>query len=425
MIRTLRCFAGLALLACLVSCVSSSGHAAEDPISIQLNHELFNGLSDTLSLGRMERRINRFMRRWGLHGAQLSVVRNDSLLYTKGFGMADSEKGEAMTPGHVMRIASISKLVTAAGVMKLSEEGLLNLDDLVFGPGGILRDSFYCNSIKDPGYYKITVEHLLRHQGGFGTRLGDPMFSTRAVMQRNGLEKAPDHRTMLRCELRRRLAFVPGTSQSYSNLGYMILSMVIEQKSGRSYEDFIRDEVLAPAGCHDFRIAGNYLKDRQKGEVRYYVPDNEPLYPEYNCSGDSVVRCYGANDIKSLAGAGAWVASTAELARFVASIDGRPGVPDILKPESVGLMTEYFDSQTYSLGWNDTNPEIGWTRSGTFSGTSALIKYFPDGECWIFLTNTSTWKGPGLARYTSAMFSECRREWGGCFKKQNLFRVRQ
>ena len=84
-------------------------------------------------------------------------------------------------------------------------------------------------------------------------------------------------------------------------------------------------------------------------------------------------------------------------------------------------MTEYFDKDTFSFGWNDTNPAVGWTRSGTFSGTSALIKYFPDGECWIFVTNTSTWKGPSFSRITASLFSELRRGWGDKFPKQDLF----
>ena len=84
-------------------------------------------------------------------------------------------------------------------------------------------------------------------------------------------------------------------------------------------------------------------------------------------------------------------------------------------------MTGYTDHERFSLGWNDTNPEIGWTRTGTMSGTSAFIKYFPDGDCWIFISNTSTWIGPRLPRYTSGLFSALRKEYLSKLKKQNLF----
>ena len=122
-----------------------------------------------------------------------------------------------------------------------------------------------------------------------------------------------------------------------------------------------------------------------------------------------------------LSGAGAWCGSPAELARFVASIDGRDEVPDIISKEAVAQMTEYIDSDTFSLGWNDTNPEKGWNRTGTLSGTTALIKYFPDGECWILITNTSTWKGPGQARYTNELFKQCRELYSVKLPAINLF----
>ena len=69
----------------------------------------------------------------------------------------------------------------------------------------------------------------------------------------------------------------------------------------------------------------------------------------------------------------------------------------------------------------DTNPEKGWSRTGTLAGTSALVKYFPDGECWILITNTSTWKGPGLPRYTDELFRNCRKQYGDKLPKQDLF----
>ena len=84
-------------------------------------------------------------------------------------------------------------------------------------------------------------------------------------------------------------------------------------------------------------------------------------------------------------------------------------------------MIEYMDKDTFSLGWNDTNPDKGWSRTGTLAGTSALVKYFPDGECWILITNTSTWKGPGLPRYTDEMFKKCRTLYGDKLPEQDLF----
>lgn len=389
---------------------------------LSLNDTLTNEMSDIPALAKMDRLIENYRRRWDLQGVSVAVMRNDSLVYAKGYGWADMERGERMNPGNILRMASVSKLITATGIMKLKEMGKLSLQDTVFGPSGILNDSIYTASIgRKRNYMQITVEDLLRHKGGFTCAYGDPMFSTLDVMRQFGLDQAPDQETLTRCLLKRQLGFAPGEWQRYSNFGYLLLSMIIERLSGTDYETFIRKEVLEPAGCHDMHIARNYYEEKYPNEVRYYMHAGSELCPEYNNSGRMVEKCYGGNNITGLSGAGAWCGSPSELCRLVASIDGRPEIPDILSHESVAEMTEYFDPQTYSLGWNDTKPDGEWTRTGTFSGTSALIKYFPDGECWILITNTSTWRGPGLARYSEALFKKCRELYSPLLPHRNLF----
>ena len=258
-----------------VSC-SCGGRENVRRDTVNLNKVLTNALSDTADLKGMERKIRSFMQEWQLKGASFAVMRGDSLYYAKGFGWADEGKKEEMGPGHIMRIASVSKLITATGIMLLQEQGKLSIKDKVFGPEGLLRDSTYLQSISDRNYYRITVEDLLRHKGGLTTTGGDPMFSTRSIMANNKLKEAPDHQTLLRLVLRRKLGFLPGTSQSYSNLGYLLLSMIIEEVTGESYEDWIQENILRPAGCRDMHIAHNYYKDKYKNEVRNYVPSNEP-----------------------------------------------------------------------------------------------------------------------------------------------------
>ncbi len=415
--------AAAAVVIAIVAGKTASGKRGNDleeqrPVPVNLNETLTNAMSDTLSLDGFDSQVKNYMTYWGLHGVSLSVMRNDSLLFAKGYGEADTGKG--MEPGNILRMASVSKLVTAVGIMVLQERGLLNLKDQVFGTDGILNDSAYVAAIKDTLYHRITVEDLLRHKGGFSRRGGDPMFSTRWIMMQNGWREVPTQEQLMETQLKRRLKFVPGTAQEYSNFGYLALSMVIEKVSGTDYETFIQENVLRPTGCVDFHIAGNYYRHKLPNETRYYVQHDDEPAEEFNNSGRKVTRCYGGNNVTGLSGAGAWAASTPELALLVASIDGRPEVPDIISKESVDLMTEYFDENTYSLGWNDTKDGY-WTRTGTFAGTSALIKYFPDGECWIFISNTSTYKGPGLARHTAELFDKLRAEYSSKLPSRNMF----
>lgn len=386
---------------------------------VYLNDTLSNSMSEIPELEGMDKKVRSFMRQWQIKGASLAVMRNDSLLYAKGYGWADEGEGVGMEPSHILRMASVSKLITAAGIMVLQDRDSLSIKDTVFGPSGILDDPLFSDVIKDRNYYKITVEHLLRHQGGF---YRDPLFSSKDVMSQLRLEEPPVKEDFYRLVLRNRLRFTPGEWEKYSNFGYLLLSEIIEKVSGKPYDQFIREEVLRPAGCYDMHIGGSYYADRRENEVRYYTHEGEGKFvEEYNGSGLMVERCYGGNNIPLLSGAGAWCGSPAEIARFVASIDGRPEVKDIISEEAVAQMTEYFDKETYSLGWNDTDPAKGWSRTGTLAGTSALVKYFPDGECWILITNTSTWRGPGLARYTDGMFKQCRELYSDKLPRRNLF----
>ncbi len=391
------------------------------PRESELNEVLSNELSAVSELEGMDKKVDAFLQKWDIKGASLAIMRNDSLLYAKGYGWADEAEGIHMQPSNLLRMASVSKLITATDIMILRDKGLLSLDDHIFGEGGLLSDMPYAESISDRNYHKITVEHLLRHQGGFTVSGGDPMFSTRTVMSNFGLDEAPDNETLISCMLKRRLRFQPGQSQAYSNFGYLLLSQVVEKCSGQSYEEFTRDNIFKPLGIKDFHIANNYYAQRWPGEVRYYVPSNEPPVPEYNCSGRMVTRCYGGNDIHALSGAGAWVGSVPELMKFVAAIDGREGISDVVSAESVKDMVAYFDEATFSLGWNDTKPSSGWMRSGSFSGTSALVKYFPDGECWIMITNASNWKGAGFSKIISTLFSDLRRSYSSSLPARDFF----
>lgn len=386
---------------------------------VRLNLTVTNEQSNIPELEGLDKKVRYYMSKWQFKGASLAITRNDSLVYAKGYGWADEENEIEMQPGNILRMASVSKLLTAVGIMVLQDEGQLNIKDTVFGPSGILNDTLYTDLIRDKNYYKITVEHLLRHQGGFSR---DPLFSSRDVKAQLNLDHAPEKEDFYKVVLRRRLRFAPGSWQDYSNFGYLILSDIIEKVSGMKYEKFMHDKVLVPAGCFDMHIAGIYYEDKKPNEVRYYTHEGDGKFiEEYNGSGKIIERCYGGNNIPLLSGAGAWCGSPIEIARLVASIDGNPGVPDIISAEAFCQMTEYLDTETFSLGWNDTNPAKGWSRSGTLSGTCALVKHFPDGECWILITNTSTWKGPGQAKYTDALFKQCRELYSDKLPARNLF----
>ena len=83
-------------------------------------------------------------------------------------------------------------------------------------------------------------------------------------------------------------------------------------------------------------------------------------------------------------------------------------------------MTRDMPIHAYSIGWNLTPSRQPWNRTGTLSGTSALVLVYPDGECWIILTNTSTWKGQGFAKDNTAFFNRLRNRYRHLFPARNL-----
>ena len=390
--------AGLILLTLALGCTFMCGYQGPcgpmepDKEAIHWRDSLNGYLTNELStLPAMDAVVDSFMNFWSLRGVSLAVMRNDSLLYAHGYGKADAST--PMTPGTTLRLASVSKLHTP-----------------VFGPFGVLKR--YDSYIKDEDYYLITVEHLLRHQAGFTSRGGDPVFSPYSSRE-----------ALLQKQLGRHLAYEPGTSQEYSNLGFLLLSLIIEEVSGKPYEQFMQEEVFSPALCRGFRLAGNYLADRHPGETRYYMHPEATLTASFDGRYAAVEKCYGGNDVRGSLGAGGWTGSAAELARMVACIDGQGPLEDILVPFSVRQMTDYYDADTFSLGWNDTKPTGEWTRSGSFSGTQALVKTFPDGECWVFIANTSTWRGSRFAYNIAALFENLRCRFSAQLPVRDLFRV--
>ena len=205
----IRLLLSLVLIAGAGSALLLRGKEDDTPAPVwktDLNTAITNDLSDLPELRPLDRSLDSFMNFWALHGASLAIMRNDSLVYAKSYGKADSRT--PMTPGTTMRLASVSKLLTAVGIMRLQEEGKVFLDTPVFGPAGVLQE--YDPYIKDPNYYLITVEHLLRHQGGFHYRGGDVMFNTLTFMRNHGLTTPPTPRELVQKEVGRRLAFEPG-----------------------------------------------------------------------------------------------------------------------------------------------------------------------------------------------------------------------
>lgn len=352
---------------------------------------LYNYLSDEESMKSFDYSVERFMSKWQIKAASLAVIKDEKLVYAKAYGYADAEAGIKAEPYHTFRIASVSKLVTAVAIMNLVEEAKLSLNDQVFGENGILNDSIYLN-YTDKRFEKITVHHLLMHRAGWTTRWGDHMFIPHSIAKQMDKELPLKDTDYIEFALSKRLHYTPGRYYSYSNLGYVILGKVIEKVSGKSYENYVQNEILFPLGITDMQIGKNLFQDKALFEVKYYEQENARMSHSIYNSYEMVPKVYGGNDVTALNAAGGWVASATSLAKLLVAINGKEGVPDILLPESIDLMTKPMHKGDLPLGWKGSFHNTWW-RSGTLSGTSAFVFKGSGNISYVFITNTSTWRG--------------------------------
>lgn len=366
------------------------------PSPITISSRISNSLSNTNYFSSIDLEIEKFLKRRNIVGASVAIAKDGKLVMAKGFGFADKEQLLQVEPFNLFRVASVSKLITAVGIMKLCEEGKISLNSTVFGPSGILNDSVYLDYV-DKRIEQVTVLNLLNHSGGWNTRYGDPAFMPEYIASQLNVAQPISDTDIIRFMLHKKLHFTPGSTSAYSNFGYQILGKVIEKASGKRYEEYIKTNVLFPIGVFDMRLGQSYLDQKAELEVKYYESGGMDMVPDYQDPKKMVSRCYGGNDIHTLGSAGGWIASSTDLLKLMLSIDGANYPSDILDTTSISKMVTPLSSNFSPLGWRGVTKDGSWYRTGTLAGTSAILEHRHDGVSYVMIVNTSTYKGPELA----------------------------
>lgn len=396
-------FKVLLLTTVFVSMAFSSADQNQDPVAMVMPEDiystnryiLFNELSDIKEMSSIDTEMETFLKRWQIKGASVAVAKKGKLVYAKGFGYTDLDTEERVEPYHLFRIASVSKLITAAAIMRLYDEDLLELDAPVFGDRGILNTPQYSN-IKDKNFYDVTIRHLLQHTAGFTSRIPDPMFNPQLVANALDVALPIDESATIQYVLTQRLPFKPGTKYTYSNVGYVMLGKIIETISGMSYENYVQTALLEPLGIYGMRIGKNLYEEKFEEEVKYY--DHEGALERLSCygTGEMMPRTYGGTNIEALGAAGGWVATPTQMMRLMLALDGFKSKPDILSKRALKEMTTPGDISNTVMGWRGCN-DGRWWRTGTLAGSSAMLVRYEDETAYMVVLNTSTWNG---ARFT-------------------------
>jgi CubicO group peptidase (beta-lactamase class C family) len=194
------------------------------------------------------KRIDALFSRWNIPtspGCVIGVIRNDSLIYAKGYGMANLEYGIPNSPETIFHMASVSKQFTAYCIVLLAKQGRLNLDD------DIHKYLPWVPDFKE----KITVRQLLNHTSGIrdqwqllaiaGTRLDD-------VITQDQIIKILSKQQALNSR--------PGERYNYSNSGFTMLSEIVKSVSGKSLRQFADSAIFIPLGMKNTHVHDDYTE---------------------------------------------------------------------------------------------------------------------------------------------------------------------
>lgn len=331
------------------------------------------------ALKEFDRVMWSIMHKWEIPGAALALAKDGRLLLAHGYGYVDRQGETLVRPDSLFRIASLSKPITAATVLRLVDEGKLSLEDPVLE---VLAEP---GLPTDPRFAEVTIRHLLIHAGGWDKDVsGDPMIKRAAVFHGSNL---PSCANVIRFQIEQPLDFTPGTRFAYANFGYCLLGRAIERVSGMSYEDAVRTYVLGPAGATSMRLGKTTFEHRMNGEVAYHGTGGENPYGSYG----KVTFAMEAMDA-----VGGWVGSAIDLVRFASAVDGRPDPPDILREETLVGMVSYpgftqreGKSDYYAMGWHIHPMKSGdiWYHPGSWPGSVAVLARYEGGAIFAALFN--------------------------------------
>lgn len=312
------------------------------------NEVSFTTTVPLIVLTNLDNALKANMNSYSIPALSIAIVKNEKLVYVKSYGQSDKEANTAAINSDRYRIASLSKPITQAIILKLVNEGSLSLEDKVFGEGAVLGTDFGTppvGSNKD----LITIQHLLEHKSGWRNSPNDPMFVNLDWSQSDIIKDMLANRA---------LVTAPGAVDSYSNFGYLVLGRVIEKVTQKNYEEYVKS-VFTTMGITNMQIAGNTLAERLPQEVKYYQSEFNP---------------YGMN-IHRMDSHGGWIATSTDLARFITHIDRESGVEDLVPTDL--LNKTYFSYES-------------WYHTGSLPGTSTILCRLNDDFSFVVLANTRT-----------------------------------
>ncbi len=308
-------------------------------------------------------------------GAVVLVVKEGKVIHRKAYGLASLELNVPMRPDQVFRIGSITKQVTAAAVLKLAEEGKLDLK----APA-----SRYLEELPKV-WDVVTVEQLLNHTAGIPSHKDHPTYKARMREDMTPAELLEAFVANLPLE------FEPGTRYRYSDTGYILLGMLLERVSGQAYGELVQKRFFDPLG----------LKHMQYGSETELI---EGLVPGYTkgpkpCAYRSTTQAFAS---------GGLVSDADDVDRWLLALyEGK-----VLKPESLARMMtplKLKDGKEVGYGFGIGFRPLGKARLAGHAGGVPGFKSWAETDpatrtVVVILNNTDAPKGDDMA-YAKCIFA--------------------
>jgi CubicO group peptidase (beta-lactamase class C family) len=307
-------------------------------------------------------------------GASVVIVKDDQIIAQKGYGYADAERETPVDPASTLfRIASVSKTFTAAAILQLAEEGLIDLQEDI----RTYLDIDFDNPFDTP----VTVEHLLTHMSGFEVR--DP--------KQDDLHDDFDLFVSIEDYVHANMPPVvrkPGTAYMYDNFAYLLLGLIVQNVSGEPYESYMAKRFFEPLGMDH----SGFVLDGERLRL-------ESLATGYGMDGSKVDHYVFKPTIMPHGG----MYSTAEdIGRFMIALlnGGQYGSERILDQSSVESMFVYrsvphplLPDTTYGFEAAFQIPGVGAseaivTKAGDLPGYGSYLVLLPEEKVGFFLTHT-------------------------------------
>ncbi len=345
-------------------------------------YPLPSGSRDDASIAKARALIDELVRKQEIPGLSVAVARNGKVLWSEGFGMADVELGVPVTPLTRFRLGSVSKVLTAAAVGRLVEEGKLDLD--------VPIQRYVPDFPAKP--WPITTRQLAAHTSGI-RHYGDSDFA-------GPLKGAPHFASIaegLSLFKNDPLLFEPGTAYSYSSYGWNLISRIIEAASGQEFLSYMRNNIFDPLGLRS--ITADHVDAIIPNRARFYQREapGRPLehYP------------YVDNSYKWASGG--FLATSEDLVRF-GSAHLSPG---FFKPATLQLLFKGVsvipgNPIEVGVGWRigrDTAGRRIFHHAGTSEGGRAVLLMYPDsGVVIALLSNILAGFGERDAELIASLF---------------------